>query len=73
MQKYNWYVDLDKEIRDIHFLNITFCIYRDFLLFADVSIQINAVYSIFSATDRKHVLLICLDILSSMFLILNNI
>ena len=38
-----------------------------------VSIQINAVSSTFSATDIKHVLLICFDIFSSMFLILNNI
>ena len=43
------------------------------LFFADVSIQINAVSSIFSTTDLKHVLLICFDIFSSMFPILNNI
>ena len=52
---------------------IAFRIYRDFLFFADVSIQISAVSSIFIATDLKHVLLICFDIFSSMFLILNNI
>ena len=45
---------------------------EDFL-FADVSIQISAVSSTFGATDLKHVLLICFDIFSSMFLILNNI
>ena len=52
---------------------VTFCIYRDFLLLAGVSVQINAVSSTFSVTDHKHVLLICCDISSSMFLILNNI
>ena len=52
---------------------ITFCIYRDFLFFADVSIQISAVSSTFSATDLKDVLLRCFDISSSMFMILNNI
>ena len=52
---------------------ITFYIYRDFLLFADVSIQISAVPCTFSATDFKHVLLICFDIFSSMFLILDII
>ena len=52
---------------------VIFCIYRHFLLFADVSIQINAVSSTFIVTDLKHVLLICCDIFSSMFLILNNI
>ena len=41
--------------------------------FADVSIQISAVSSTSSATDHKHVLLICFNIFSSMFLILNNI
>ena len=55
-----------------YFLTITFCIYRDFLFFADVSIQISAVSSTFSATDHKHALLICFDTFSSMFLILNN-
>ena len=44
-----------------------------FWFFADVSIQINAVSSTSSATDLKHVLLICYEIFSSMFLILNNI
>ena len=52
---------------------ITFCIYRDFLFFADVSIQIGAVSSTDGATDHKHVLLICFDSFSSMFRILNNI
>ena len=56
-----------------YFLMIMFCIYRDFLLFAGVNLQISAVSSVFSATDHKHVLLICFDIFSSMFLILNNI
>ena len=42
-------------------------------VFADVSIQINTVSSASSATDLKHVLLICFEIFSSMFLILNNI
>ena len=51
----------------------TFYIYRDFLLFAVVNIQISAVSSTFSATDHKYVLLICFDIFSSMFLILHNI
>ena len=72
MQKCNRYVDLDKSRRH-YFLTIIFCIYRNFLFFADVSIQISAVSSTFSATDLKHVLLICFDIFSSMFLILNNI
>ena len=43
------------------------------MFFADVSIQISAVSSTFSVTDLKHVLLICFDIFSSIFLILNNI
>ena len=42
-------------------------------VFADVSIQISTVSSTSSATDHKHVLLICFDIFSSMFPILNNI
>ena len=54
-------------------LTITFCIYRDFSFFADVSIEINALSSTSSATDLKHVLLISFDIFSSMLLILNNI
>ena len=52
---------------------VTFCMCRDLLLFAGVNIQISAVSSTFSVTDHKHVLLICYDIFSSMFLILNNI
>ena len=43
------------------------------VFFADVSIQISEVSSAFSATDLKHVLLICFHIFSSMFPILNNI
>ena len=43
------------------------------MFFADVSIQISAVSSAFSATDLKHVRLICFYIFSSMFLILNSI
>ena len=34
---------------------ITFCIYRAFLFFADVSIQIGAVSSTDGATDHKHI------------------
>ena len=41
-------------------------------VFADVSIQISAVSSTFGAKDHKHVLLICFDIFSSIFLTLNN-
>ena len=48
---------------------VTFCMYKDFLLFAGASV----VYSTFSVTDHKHVLLICCDIFSSMFIIVNNI
>ena len=81
MEKYNRYVDLDKkQIGDIWKTlfpldNILHLQGRFFLFvfFADVRIQINAVSSTFSSTDLKHVLLICFDIFSSMFLILNNI
>ena len=52
---------------------ITFFICRDVLFFDVVSIQISKVSSTFSAIDLKNVLLICFDIFSSMFLILNNI
>ena len=52
---------------------VTLCIFRDFLLFAGVSVQISAASSTFSVTDHQHVLLICCDSFSSMFLILNNI
>ena len=41
--------------------------------FADASIHTSAVSSTFSPTDHKHVLLICFDIFSSIFLILKNI
>ena len=41
--------------------------------FCPRTIQISEVSFAFSATDLKHVLLICFDIFSSMFLILNNI
>ena len=47
--------------------------YKDFLLFAGANVQISAVPFTFSVTDRKHVLLICFDIFSSFFLILNNV
>ena len=40
-----------------YFLTITCCIYRDFLFFANVSIEIRPVSSTFSATDLKHVLM----------------
>ena len=58
---------------DIISLRLHFAFTMDFLFFTDVSIQISAVSSAFSATDLKHVLLICFDIFSSMVLILNNI
>ena len=47
---------------------VTFRMYRDFLLSADVSVQIRAVSSTFSVTDYKHVLLVCCYIFSSIFL-----
>ena len=47
--------------------------YRDLSLFADVSILISAISATFSVTDHKHVLLICCDTFSSMFLISSNI
>ena len=37
------------------------------------AVQISGVSFTFSVTDTKHVLLICCDIFSFMFLILNNI
>ena len=40
------------------------------MFFANVSIQISAISSTFSATDFNLVFLICFDIFSSMFLIL---
>ena len=56
-----------------YFLTITFCIYRDLLYFADLSIHIKAISFTLSATDHKHVHLICFDIFSPMFLILLNV
>ena len=45
----------------------------DFLVFTGVTVQICVLSFTFSVTDHKHVLFICYDIFSSMFLILNNI
>ena len=54
---------------------VTFCMYRDFLQFVGVSVQINAASSTFIVTDHRnrHVILVCSDIFSSTFPILNNI
>ena len=46
---------------------------KDLLLLAGVSVQIHAISATFSVTDHKHVLLVCRDIFSSIFPILNNI
>ena len=63
-----------RHLEDNYFLKITFLhLQVRFVFFADVNIQINTVSSTSSATDLKHVLLICFEIFSSMFLILNNI
>ena len=47
--------------------------YIDFLLFAGVSVQIRAVSSTFHVTDYRHAFLVCCDIFSSIFLILNDV
>ena len=56
-----------------YFLLVTFFMYRGFLLFSGVSVQISARSSTFTVADCQHVLLICCDIFSSMFLKLNKI
>ena len=50
---------------------VTFCMFRDFLLFAGVRVQIIAVSSTLCVTDHKHVLLICCDISGFMFFCIN--
>ena len=47
--------------------------YKDLLLFTGVSVQISAISVTFGVTDHKHVVLICCDISSYMFLISNII
>ena len=61
------------DIQETLFLYDNILHLQGLLFFADASTQISEVSSTFSATDHKHVLLVCFDMFSSMFLILNHI
>ena len=61
MQEHNWYVDPYRKIEDIletQFPYGNILHVQGFLLFAGVSVQINAVSSTLIVTDHKHVLLV---------------
>ena len=78
MHIYNWYVDQEKSIGDIQIQETLFPYcnilhVQRLVAVARVSVHISAISSTVSVTDHKYVRLMCCDIFSSMFLILNNI